>query len=120
MRKLVVAGLVLALGWVAFSVAQDAKPKFTIKEVMKTAHKSGLMKKAAEGKATEAELKTLIENYEALAANKPPKGDEAAWKEKTTALLAAAKDVAAGKEGAGAALMKAYNCMACHSAHKGG
>ena len=120
MRKLVVAGLVIALGWVAISVAQDDKPKFTIKEVMKTNHKSGLMKKAAEGKATEAELKTLVANYEALAANKPPKGDEAAWKEKTAALLAAAKDVAAGKEGAGAALMKAYNCMACHSAHKGG
>jgi len=45
---------------------------------------------------------------------------EASWKEKTTALLTAAKDAEAGKEGAGAALMKAANCMACHSAHKGG
>jgi hypothetical protein len=120
MRKLVVAGLVLALGWVAMSVAQDAKPKYTIKEVMKNAHKSKLNEKVAKGMAKEEEVKALIEYYEALAANKPPKGDEAAWKEKTAALLAAAKDVAAGKEGAGAALMKAYNCMACHSAHKGG
>ena len=37
----------------------------------------------------------------------------------TAALLAAAKDAEAGKEGAGAALTKAVNCMACHSAHKG-
>jgi hypothetical protein len=123
MRKILVAGVVIAFGWVAFSLAtgaEDAKPKHTIKEVMKAVHKSGLMKKVAEGKATDEEEKALIENYEALAANKPPKGDEASWKEKTTALLAAAKDAAAGKEGAGAALMKAYNCMACHSAHKGG
>jgi mono/diheme cytochrome c family protein len=73
----------------------------------------------ADGKATAEEKKQLVEFYVALAANKPPKGDEASWKEKTAALLAAAKDAEAGKEGAGAALTKAVNCMACHSAHKG-
>ena len=118
MRKLLVASMVVALGWAAYSLAEDAKPKYTIKETMKAVHKSGLMKKVAEGKATDEEEKALIEHYEALALNKPPKGDAAAWKEKTTALIVAAKDAAAGKEGAGAALMKAYNCMACHSAHK--
>jgi hypothetical protein len=58
--------------------------------------------------------------FTALAANKPPKGEEESWKEKTTALLTAAKDVAAGKDGAGDALGKAANCMECHKAHKGG
>jgi hypothetical protein len=123
MRKLLVAGVMIAVGWVAFSLvtnAADEKPKHTIKEVMKSAHKGGLMKKVADGKASEAEKKQLVEFYTALAANKPPKGDEASWKEKTSALLAAAKDAEAGKDGAGAALMKAANCMACHSAHKGG
>jgi mono/diheme cytochrome c family protein len=122
MRKLLVAGVMIAFGWVALSLAtnaEDAKPKYTIKEVMKSAHKAGLPKKVADGKATAEEKKQLVEFYVALAANKPPKGDEASWKEKTAALLAAAKDAEAGKEGAGAALTKAVNCMACHSAHKG-
>ncbi len=123
MRKMLVAGVVLACGWFAFSVAttaEDEKPKVAIKEVMKTCMKGGLCKKVADGKATDEEKKKLVEQFEALAANKPPKGDEAAWKEKTAALVAAAKDCAAGKDGAGAALGKAANCMACHKDHKGG
>jgi hypothetical protein len=123
MRKLLLAGVALAFGWVALGMvigAEDEKPKFTIKETMKAAHKGGLMKKVADGKATDEEEKLLIEHYTAMAAQKPPKGDEAAWKEKTAALLAAAKDAAAGKDGGGAALQKAANCMACHRDHKGG
>jgi cytochrome c553 len=44
---------------------------------------------------------------------KPPKGDEKAWKEKTDALLKATKD--GNKEAFG----KAVNCGACHGMHKG-
>lgn len=123
MRKLLVAGVVLACGWLAFSVAttaEEEKPKATIKEVMKTCMKGGLCKKVADGKATDEEKKKLVEQFEAMAAGKPPKGDEASWKEKTAVLLAAAKECAEGKEGGGAALSKAMNCMMCHSAHKGG
>lgn len=124
MRKLLVAGVVLACGWLAFSVAttaEEEKPKATIKQVMKAAMAKGKLKdKVVEGTATAEEKKKLIECLEALAAGKPPKGDEAAWKEKTAVLLAAAKDCEAGKEGAGAALGKAANCAACHKDHKGG
>jgi mono/diheme cytochrome c family protein len=74
----------------------------------------------ADGKATDEEKAKLVECFEALPANKPPKGEEESWKEKTAALIAAAKDCAAGKEGAGAALGKAANCAGCHGAHKGG
>jgi hypothetical protein len=122
MRKILVAGVMIAFGWVGLSLvtnAEDAKPKHTIKEVMKAAHKSKLNEKVADGKASDAEKKELVELYVALAANKPPKGEAADWKTKTDALVAAAKDAEAGKEGAGAALKKAYNCGACHSAHKG-
>ncbi|MEX2176916.1 MAG: hypothetical protein WD872_21290, partial [Pirellulaceae bacterium] len=90
MRKFLVAGLVVAVGWVAVSVAtnaEDAKPKHTIKDVMKLAHKGGLMKKVVEGKASDEEKTKLVELYVALAGNKPPKGDEAAWKEKTDAVV---------------------------------
>jgi hypothetical protein len=51
--------------------------------------------------------------YEALAASKPPKGAEDSWKEKTTALLEAAKAGDVDK------LKMASNCAACHKAHKG-
>ncbi len=123
MRKLLVAGVVLAFGWVAVTLvtnAEDEKPKHTIKEVMKTAHKGKLVNKVADGKATAEEKKQLVELYVALAANKPPKGEAASWKEKTDALIAAAKDAEAGKDGAGPALLKAANCGMCHGAHKGG
>ncbi len=121
MRKLWIAGVMLAFGWVALSLvnAEDEKPKHTTKEVMKLAHKGGLMKKVVDGKATDAEKKQLVELYTSMAGNKPPKGDAEAWKEKTDAVVAAAKAAAEGKEGAGPLLQKATNCMGCHSAHKG-
>jgi hypothetical protein len=123
MRKLLLACVVVAFGWVAITLttrAQD-KPKFTIKDVMKTAHKGGLTKKVAKGEATAEEKKQLVELYEALVANKPPKGDDASFKEKAAELLAAAKDAADGKPGAAEKVNAIFmKCMGCHSAHKGG
>lgn len=113
--KIVVAGLVVALslGFVLQSdVVGGGKAKHTISDVMKTAMKGGLCAKVAGGKASDAEKAQLVELFTALAANKPPKGDEASWKEKTGALLTAAK------AGDGAALKKAANCGGCHGAHK--
>jgi mono/diheme cytochrome c family protein len=123
MRKLLVAGVVVAFGWLALTVVttaeEAAKPKYTIKQVMKAGHAKGALKdKVAQGKATDEEKVALIAYYEALAANKPKKGSEESWKEKTTALIAAAKEAAEGKEGAGEKLMAASNCMACHKEHK--
>ena len=99
--------------------ADEDKPKYTIKQVMKTAMKGGLCKKVASGEASADEQKQLVEMFVALAANKPPKGDAESWKTKTTALVSAAKAVAAGDDGGVAALGKAANCMACHKVHKG-
>jgi hypothetical protein len=122
MRKFLVVGLIVSIGWVAVALtggAQDAKPKYTIKEVMKTAHKGGLTKKVAKGEASAEEKKQLVELYEALAANHPPMGDEASWKEKTAELVVAAKEAAEGKEGAAAKVNAIFmKCMGCHSAHK--
>jgi hypothetical protein len=122
MRKLLVATAVLSCALVAFNVAtgvaQDDK-KIAIKEVMKVAMKGGLTKKVADGKATEEEKKKLAGLFSALHDNKPPKGEQGSWDEKTKALIDAANDVLAGKEGSGAALQKAANCMGCHSQHKG-
>jgi hypothetical protein len=119
MRKLLVALVVVGFGWVAVSLnGADEKPSASIKEVMKVAMKGGLCKKVADGKASEEEKKQLAGLFAALHAGKPPRGDESAFKEKAKALVDACNDVLAGKEGAGAKLAAAANCMACHKDHK--
>ena len=104
--KYLVAGLAVTLAFVvcvgAPKAADDKDAKYTIKEVMKKAHKDGLLKKVASGKADEDERKELVVLYVALSQNKPPKGDADDWKEKTGAMVKAAKaaaaDAKAGKE----------------------
>ena len=118
----VAAVVALALGTtlgVSRAADEEVKPKHTIKDVMKKAHKEGLMKKIAAGQGTKEDAAQLVELYQALGQNKPPKGEPGSWKEKTGVILSAAKDVVDGKEGAGAALEKAANCGECHKVHKG-
>jgi hypothetical protein len=100
---------------------QDAQ-KYTISDVMKKAHggKTGLLNKVKSGMATDAEAKTLLEMYQALAKAKPPQGDADSWKTKTTALVEGAKLVVDGKKDEGVTKLNgAANCKACHSVHKG-
>ena len=122
MRKFLVAFVIVSFGWVVITVTGTAqeKAKYTTKEVMQKAHKGGLAKKVAKGEASAEEKKQLVEMYEALAANHPPRGDEASWKEKTAELVAAAKDAADGKPGAADKVNAIFmKCMGCHQAHKG-
>jgi hypothetical protein len=94
------------------------KPKFTIKEVMKKAHKDGLLNQVASGKADKKDVEELVQLYTALNQNKPPKGEVKDWAMKTEVILKYAKDVAAGKEGAGPKLKEAADCKGCHMAHR--
>jgi hypothetical protein len=71
------------------------------------------------GKGSDDDHKKLVAAYEAMAGMKAPKGDEAGWKTLNTALLGAAKDVQAKKEGALDKLKAASNCKACHDPYKG-
>jgi len=92
------------------------KAKYTIKEVMDQAHKSGLLKKVAAGKAEKEDREKLAELYKALMLNAPPKGSAEEWT-KTTEVLhkiaeEAIKDPEAGKK------LK-VNCGACHKKFKG-
>jgi hypothetical protein len=112
----------LTLGIVGLGLYQareDDKPKFTIKEVMKTAHKEGLLKKVVSGAASEAEKKELLELYTALSQNKPPKGEIEDWKAKTKAIVKATKEVIADDKSGINDLKKATMCKACHEVHKG-
>jgi cytochrome c556 len=113
-----VAMLTLGFALNASTAADNDKPQYTIKEVMKEAHKEGLLKKVVSGKGSEADAERLLVLYKALAANEPPKGDAESWKTKTEALVQAAQGVVDGKPGAAGQLKKAANCVACHKLHK--
>jgi|SRR6185295_13786761 len=108
---------VLSLAVLLGAAAQD-KPK-SIKDVMK-AHKGddSVVAKSASGKGTEEDHKKLLEFYEFMATQKPPQGDEASWKAKTSALIAASKDLIEKKAGAADAFKKASDCKGCHSVHR--
>lgn len=117
-----VAGFVASSAVVGHLHAADAKED-AIKEVMKTLHKAPkgtdpTCKKASDGNASADELTKLVAGYKVLAAAKPPKGDEAGWKEKTSKLLAAARSLQKGEADGLARYKEAVNCKACHSAHK--
>ena len=123
MLKFIAApGLILGLviGMAALRAADEAS-KYTIKEVMKMAHQgdNSLYKKVSSGKGSKEDKKKLVDLYTALAADTPTKGDADSWKDKTGALLDAAKAVEDDKNGAVKDLKKAADCKACHTVHKG-
>jgi hypothetical protein len=113
-------GLLAGLTLQGSADEKKADPKYTIKEVMKEAHagKASLLKKVVGGKADKDEKQKLVDLYTALGQNKPPKGEAKDWTDKTKEMLSLAKDVAAGKDGAGEKLGKAVNCMECHKAFR--
>jgi cytochrome c556 len=122
MRTAVVAVAILALVFVvSLGSAEDTKDKakHTIKEVMKIAHKDGLLKKVTKGEASKDEQKQLVELYKDLAKNTPPKGDPELWKKNTARMVALAEAVVNGDEKAAKTLAKTVNCGACHKEFKG-
>ncbi len=130
MRKVmlgfVVMGIAVTTAWYSTAAQKDDKekdkePKYTIKEVMKKAHagKDALLKKVQSGDASKEEMKELLVMYQSLEVNKPPKGEEADWKKKTKALVAAANAAIDKKKDASDLLKKATNCKECHDQHKG-
>ena len=110
----------LAAGLVSVRAADEA-PKFTIKQVMDMAHKGkdSLYNRITKTTtATDDDKKKLVELYTALAADHPKMNDDKDWTDRTTAMVAAAQDVAAGKDGGVDALKKAAACGDCHDLHK--
>ena len=113
--------MVIALGaFLASSraVAPEDEPKYTIKQVMAKAHKSKLHRKVLNGEASSEQKKYLLELYEALPENTPPKGTSTSWKSFSSSLVKSAQAVVEDKPGAVAQLDLAVKCAACHKAHK--
>lgn len=92
----------------------------SVHDVMEAANegKNSLYERVIGGKGTLEDAKKLSDLYQALTGLKPPKGDAKSWKEKASALAAAAKEVADRKPGAIEKLKVAADCKACHSVHK--
>ena len=121
-----IIGLVVVVA-VVFSAIQtlglaqddkEKKAKHTIKQVMKTAHKDGLLKKVTGGSASDADKKQLLDLYISLVENTPPKGEMDSWHVRAGNVTLAAAKVVVGREGAVAELKKATTCAACHKVHK--
>ena len=120
----VVSTLVLStvLGIAIAADGDDAaKPKHSIKEVMKNAHGGGaksLLKQVTSGQASQEDQLKLLDYYISLVENKPPKGDMESWQTLAGKAALAAAKVAVGRDGAAAELNVATNCVACHKVHK--
>ena len=113
-------GLSLTVGSLAgLAQAQEAaKPKHTVKEVMKIGHKDGLLKKILAGEGTAEDKQLLLDLYISMVESKPEKGDMTSWQTLAGAGALAAAKVVVGREDGMEALKTATNCKACHDVHK--
>lgn len=120
--QLVICTLVAAVigGSVAMAVNNNlvAPAPKSVKEVMKLAHKDGLLKKIQGGSATDEEKKQLLDLYIDMLEGEPKKGEKADWQMAAGATVVSAAKVVLGREGALDELKKTTDCMACHSKFK--
>lgn len=121
------ATLYVNTGWVApkeppkeVAVPAPAPAAPAIKDIMTTWLKGDdtPVKRVIAKKSNPEEIKKMHEAFLALEKLKPKKGDEASWKAKTAALVAASDLIVKGDEKGIAALTAATNCKACHEVHK--
>ena len=95
-----------------------AEPANTIKDVMKKAHKDGLLKKVTDNQATDEEKKQLLDLYIDMLEGTPKKGEKGDWVMAAGRSVVAASKVVVGREGAIDELKEATNCKACHDPFK--
>jgi hypothetical protein len=79
---------------------------------------TSLYNRVAKGKGSDADAQRLASTLKGLEGTKAPKGDQAAWERKVSALVKAADSVGSGNRQGLMALQNAGNCKACHSGHK--
>ncbi len=108
-----------ALAFESFAAA-DKSP---IKEAMQKYHKAPkgtdpVCKRASNGQATKDEIKGMLTAYQAMAAAKPPQGDDKSWTEKCAALIKATEALDKGEPGAADKYKAAVTCKACHEVHR--
>lgn len=103
----------------AWAMSFQPKPEAkSIKEVMKIAHKDGLLKKITEGNASDSEKKELLDLYIDMLEGTPPKGETNDWHLKAGLATISAAKVVLGREGAVEELKSSTNCKSCHDQFK--
>ena len=120
--SLSILAIVMCVSAVGVALAADdaaGEPAHSIKDVMKLAHKDGLLKKVLAGDASQEEKLKLLDYYISLVQCEPPKGDIQSWHNLAGRSALAAAKMAVGRDGAAEELKAATNCAACHDAHKG-
>lgn len=110
------------LAAVIAAMASAATAADVIGDVMKKYHKAPqgtdpVCKKASNGTASAAELAELLQAYQTIAKESPPKGDAESWKSKTGALIAGVSKLQKDPKDA-SAYKQAVSCKACHTVHK--
>lgn len=102
------------------SLHVSADDKNIIHDIMEKHHKGkeAPVQTVLAGKADEKLLKEFLAYYTSMAAQKPPKGDEAAWKKRTATLVEATQGLIDKKANALETFKEASNCKACHTDHK--
>ena len=127
-KRITPAALILAAFFGLALVRADDAPKYTVKEVMDMAHKDSkdktvlsIYSKLLATKDADEQKKLgaqLVDLYTIMGQNKAPKGDADDWTKRVNVVVAAAKDVADGKDGSVDALKKANDCRGCHMSHR--
>lgn len=100
--------------------ADKKKAKYSVEEIMEAINKGqdNICKRVGAGTASKEDIAKLVEYYAELPHNKPPKGDQKSWDEKTAALVKAVNGIKSGAPDAAAKFKEAVNCKACHSVHR--
>ncbi len=118
--RLIVGSLMVAIlgGGAAMAVHKSLYAPKTVKEVMKLAHKDGLLKKVQGGSASDAEKKQLLDLYIDMLEGEPKKGDKTEWLMAAGSAVVSAAKVVVGREDALDELKTTTDCMGCHSKFK--
>jgi hypothetical protein len=123
MGVVAIGGMVAVASVASFAADKPAgEAKYSIEEVMKKIHKpkkENVFSRVVDGKGSAEDKKLIVEYYEAMPLNKPPKGDQKDWEKRTQAILTAAKAVEKGGDAKAIATLKtAANCKECHDIHQ--
>jgi hypothetical protein len=94
-----------------------AEDCLSIKQLMRYTMTQGLCQKVIKKLATPEEQARLVTLLEQLALLEPPLGSITDWRQRTTAFLTAAREVASGELSHGE-LALAANCTNCHKDHR--
>ena len=111
-------GSTLATNLIGANTTAPVEPENSIKDVMKKAHKDGLLKKVLGGEASQEEKVTLLGLYIDMLEGTPEKGEKNEWIMASGPSVLAAGKVVVGREGALDELKQATNCKACHDKFK--